>query len=283
MFSVIIRFKHEYIIMNDAKGGVKILELDKNSKLPLYKQLKKTLLEYIEKNLSEGEVLPIESEIEKLYGVSRITVRRTIEELVKDGIVSKTQGRGTFVESKKVVQKAGTITSWTEEMTSKGKVIKTTNLIMSEIEPSKKLINELSLAKGEKIICLKRVRCADGEPIAILINYFRSKFVPDFIEKGLTRESLYDLLESEYNIQLERAQERIYARIVTDLEALELSISPHSAILHITRVSYLPDGTPFELVEMANRSDRYEYHIDLFGRNKLKLFGKKESDEIGTI
>lgn len=253
----------------------KIIVLDKNSKLPLYQQLKEVLLDYIDQNLQEGEVLPVESEIEKLYGVSRVTVRKTIEELVKDGVVSKKQGRGTFVESKNVIQKAGTITSWTEEMTAQGKSISTTDLIVKEVEPSKKLKSDLNLSKGEKIICIKRVRWADGEPIAILINYFRSKFTPDFTKKGFTSESLYELLENEYDIHLEKASERIQARIATDLEALELSIPPHSAILHITRISYLPDGTPFELVEMANRADRYQYHIDLVGRNKVKSFSEE--------
>jgi GntR family transcriptional regulator len=249
-----------------------ILPLDKDSKEPLYKQLKAALLEYIEENLKEGDAIPIELEIEKKYGVSRITVRKTIDELVIDGVVSKTQGRGTFVQSRKIVQKAGSITSWTEEMHLKGKKTETRNLMMNEIEPSRKLTEVLNLSKGEKIICLKRLRCADGEPIAILINYFRSKFVPDFIEKGLRKESLYEALEEDFGIQLERAHERVTARIANDLEALELGVSPDSAILHITRVSYLPDGTPFELVEMANRSDRYQYEIDLFGRNKLKSF-----------
>ncbi|NYE05742.1 GntR family transcriptional regulator [Bacillus niacini] len=251
---------------------ISILSLDKNSKEPLYQQLKAALLDYIDENLKEGDALPIEAEIEKRFGVSRITVRKTIEELVKEGVVTKTQGRGTFVQSRKIVQKAGSITSWTEEMRAKGKQTETKNLIMNEIEPSRKIVEELKLSKGEKVICLKRLRCADGEPISIIINYFRSKFVPDFIKKGLRKESLYEVLEEDYGIQLERAHERIKARIANDLEALELGVSPDSAILHITRVSYLPDGTPFELVEMANRSDRYQYDIDLFGRNKMKSF-----------
>ncbi|GIN40834.1 GntR family transcriptional regulator [Heyndrickxia oleronia] len=244
--------------------------LDRNSKTPLYQQLKITLLKYIEENLNEGDSLPIESEIEKMYGVSRITVRKTIEDLEKDGIVMKHQGRGTFVQSKKIIQDAGTITSWTEEMKSKGKTIETINLHISEIEPSRKLIGELKLDKGEKIICLRRIRCADGEPIAIMVNYIRSKYVPGFLEKGLTKESLYEELEVDYQIQLESARERIQARIATDLEAVELHIPPYSAVLHITRTSFLPDGTPFEVVEMTNRSDRYQYDIHLNGRNKYK-------------
>lgn len=84
--------------------------IDKKSKLPLYKQLKILLMRYIEENLSEGDSLPIESEIEKLYGVSRATVRKTIDELVSEGVVKRIQGKGTFIQSKKIVQTAGSIT-----------------------------------------------------------------------------------------------------------------------------------------------------------------------------
>lgn len=246
--------------------------LDKHSKQPLYKQLKLLLMKYIEENLSEGDSLPIESEIEKFYGVSRATVRKTIDELVSDGVVKRIQGKGTFVQSKKIIQTAGTITSWTEEMRLRGKDIHTANTLLLEMEPSRKISEELKLAPNEKVICLKRTRFSDGEPIAIMINYMRAKFVPGFLEKGLQRESLYETLEEDYNIRLEKAHERIQARIATDLEAIELQIPPQSALLHLTRVSYLEDGTPFELVEMANRGDRYQYHIELDGRNKMKTF-----------
>lgn len=251
-------------------GGEHLKELSKDSKVPLYLQLKDLLLEYIEENLIEGDPLPIESQLEEQYGVSRITVRKTIDELVKDGVVVKQQGRGTFVQSKQIVQKAGAITSWTEEMRVKGKQIATKNMSMQEIEPSGKLREVLKLAKNEKVICLKRIRCADGDPISIMINYFRGRFTPGLVERGLSEESLYEVLETVYNIKLEKAHERIHARIATDLEALELGIAPHSALLQISRISYLADGTPFELVEMSNRSDMYQYHIELEGRSKIK-------------
>lgn len=242
----------------------------KTKKIPLYLQLKNQLLKQIEEELKEGDMLPPEPEIEQKYKVSRITVRKAIEELANDGIVIKKQGLGTIVQSKQIIQEAGMITSWTEEMSSKGKKIETTHLELYEIEPSKKMINTMKLEKNEAIICLKRIRCTNGEPIAVMINYLRKKFIPGFLEKGLTRESLYEELESVYDIQLEKADETVQARIASDLECNSLKIPPYSAVLHISRVSYLPDGTPFEMVEMTNRSDRYSYHLQLNGRKKKK-------------
>ncbi|MDM5338479.1 GntR family transcriptional regulator [Fictibacillus enclensis] len=247
--------------------------LDKDSKTPLYKQLKEKLLNHIDENLSEGEPLPTEPEIENQYQVSRITVRKTIEELVADGIVTKRQGKGTFVRSKPIVQKAGTITSFTEEMSEKGKDIDTRGLEISETTPSKRLRDLLNLSPGESLITVKRIRCAGGEPIAIMINYLRKRNMPGFMEKGLQKESLYEQLEEDYGIQLATATERIRARLATDLEAATLEVEPDSAVLHITRISSLSDGTPFEVVEMVNRSDRYQYDIELNGRSKTKKGG----------
>lgn len=91
-----------------------------------------------------------------------------------------------------------------------------------------------------------------------------------FLENGFTRESLYEELEKNYDIVLEDATEQIKARLATDLEASRLGISPEDAVMHITRTTFLPNGAPFEMVEMVSRSDKYEYHINVSGRNKNK-------------
>jgi GntR family transcriptional regulator len=221
--------------------------------------------------MKSGDMLPTEPEIEKMYQVSRMTVRKAIEELVAEGRVSKQQGRGTFVQSPGIIQEAGKITSWTEEMKLKGKETKTIGLQILEIYPSNKLAADLSLKKNEKVVCIKRVRVVDGEPLAIMVNYLRSTAVPGLLESGLTSESLYEELENRYNIVIERATERIRAREASELEAISLNIPPYSAVLQVTRLSYLSDGMPFEVVEMTTRADRYQYHIELSGRRKMKI------------
>ncbi|MGN8845322.1 GntR family transcriptional regulator [Niallia sp. HCP3S3_B10] len=249
-----------------------MVSINRESNLPLYKQVKKLIYEDIRKHMEEGDVLPVESKLEKIYHVSRITIRKAIDELASEGIVEKVQGKGTFVRSRKIIQEASSITSWTEEMKQKGKKTETTQLNIFEVFPSKKLAKKLQLTSGEKIIGIERLRVVDGEPIAIMYNYLREKFIPGFLENGLTKESLYEELEENYNILLEEANEQIRARIAVDAEASKLQIPPDSAVLHITRTSFLPDGTPFEMVELVSRSDKYEYHIKVTGRNKNKVY-----------
>ncbi|WP_284140812.1 MULTISPECIES: GntR family transcriptional regulator [unclassified Virgibacillus] len=239
--------------------------------IPLYKQVKQKIFNEINQCMKTGDVIPTEAELEEKFAVSRITIRKAIDELVTDGYVEKIQGKGTFVISTKIVQDANSITSWTEEMHLKGKKTKTKRLNIYEVKPSKKMKNKLRLHPNEKIICVERVRLVDEEPIALMFNYLREKYISGFLKKGFTRESLYEELEENYNILLEEADEQIRARLATDLEASSLNISPDDAVMHITRTTYLPNGTPFELVELVSRSDKYEYHIKVSGRNRNRI------------
>ncbi len=97
---------------------------------------------------------------------------------------------------------------------------------------------KLHLQPNEKIICVERIRLADGEPLALMFNYLREKYIPGFLENGFTRESLYEELEKNYDIVLEDATEQIKARLATDLEASRLGISPEDAVMHITRTTF---------------------------------------------
>lgn len=214
--------------------------------------------------------MPTESEIESMFQVSRITVRKAIEALEAEGIVIKQQGRGTFVRSKEIIQEVDRVTSWTKEMKKKGKRTKTLGLELKEIKPSRRLIHDLQLNQRESVIMLKRIRCVDEEPIAIMFSYLRSSLIPNFLNGGLTNESLYVDLEERYGFTIERATEWIRAREATDIEASTLQVPPYSAVLALRRLSIVQD-IPFELVEMVARADRYQYTIELLGESKRKV------------
>lgn len=244
--------------------------INKQSSVPIYFQLKEILRDYIENHLKPGDMIPTEPEIEKKYKVSRMTVRKAIDELVSEDLVVKKQGKGTFVQAPKITEEMGGITSWTEEMRQRGQEAETIGLEIKEISPSKKLMMELQLDKNEKVISLKRIRTIHGEPIAIMVNYLRSKYIPGFLETGLQKESFYEHIESVYGITLDKANELIQAKEASEFEAEALKISPYTSVLHITRVSYLPNDIPFEMVEMTARADRYQYRITLNGRKRYK-------------
>ncbi|HAC5573502.1 TPA_asm: UTRA domain-containing protein [Listeria monocytogenes] len=246
-------------------------KLNKSSSTPLYMQLKNQLQEKIEQDMSVGDLLLTETEIEKMYHVSRMTVRKAIEELVNEGIVSKQQGKGTFVSQTKTTQGLGRIFSWSEEMKLQHKESKTISVEISAAIPSKKIRTALQLGKHEEVTCIRRVREIDGEPVAIMINYLRAKYVPGLLENGLKSDSLYHNLEEIYHISLVHADEIITARLSTPIESALLAVPEDSAVLHVRRTSYMKGNTPVEVVDMVARGDRYQYLAELEGRTKKHI------------
>ncbi|MDT2681307.1 MULTISPECIES: GntR family transcriptional regulator [Enterococcus] len=245
--------------------------LNKTSSIPLYIQLKEILIEYIENNMTIGEILPTEKELEQIYGVSRMTVRNAIDELQQIGVVTKQQGRGTFVNQNKMTQDVGTIFSWSEEMGVKQKESTTLETTIQEVEPSRKVRESLKLVPGEKVIMVSRVRAVNEEPIVIMTNYLKSKCVPGLEKNGLSSGSLYKDLEEIYGVFLEHAEEVITARSATAYEAAKLNIPEEAAILHVRRTSFIKNRIPVEVVDMLVRGDRYEYFVELDGRKKKHI------------
>jgi GntR family transcriptional regulator len=244
------------------------LTLSKDKPVPLYHQLKEALIEMIENKYSPGDMIPTESELEKMYSVSRMTVRVAINDLVKEGYVSKRQGRGTFVLSPKITHNLISITSWTQQMKDRNLEPKTVEITMTQEAPPPKISKMLQLDQREKVIRLKRVRHANDEPICIMVNYLREKYTPGLLEKGLKGESLYQFLADEYNVYFDKAQETVEAREAYELEADILGINPWSPVLFVTRLSYIKETIPVEVVHLTSRADRYQYEIMLHANDK---------------
>lgn len=244
--------------------------LDKNSPIPLYHQLSEILRNMIEQDYHSGDFIPPEPELEKGFNVSRITVRKAIDELVQEGILEKKQGKGTIVQRPKITHDLGRITSWTEEMIKRGQPLETLSVDISEMNPTKRMIQKLQLDPTEKMIHVRRLRATQGEPLSIMNNYLRAQYVPQLLEKGLLYESLYEMLEKEYHLSLVRAEESVEAREASESEAQDLLIRPYAPVLYVTRVTYLPEDIPLEFMNMTTRADRYQYKVSLYGRSIQK-------------
>ena len=168
----------------------------KKNGIPLYLQLKEKILEDIKKNYIAGDIIPAEGKLEKQYKVSRITVRKAIEELERDRIVIKKQGRGTFVQEQKILYDANSLGSLTQRLTQQNHQL-TTKSISFEIIKNEHYVK--NLLKCDTLLCIRRTKLLDDIPFALMINYFNIEVVPD-IDKKLNLESLYSFIKEEYNI-----------------------------------------------------------------------------------
>jgi GntR family transcriptional regulator len=231
--------------------------------------VKESLLEKIKSNqFKVGDLIPSESELQEEYNVSRITIRRAIQELVQEGHLYTRQGRGTFVSRPKVSQELNLITSWAETMAAMG-MRPETKRIEYFVEPAPvNIARLLNIPIGDKVYRIERLRYADGEPTCIMTNYLSPAVVPGLLDKGLKSESLYETLEKHYSIVLSRAEETVEAKAAKASEAELLNIKRGAPLLYATRVTYDITDRPVEVVISITRADRYSYKIRMTGRSR---------------
>lgn len=245
--------------------------IDKSQPIPLYYQVKESLLEKIKsRQFNIGDLIPSESELQESYQVSRITIRRAVQELVLEGHLYTQQGKGTFVSKPKASQELNRITSWVETVTALGMHPESKVIHFSEEQAPLNIAKMLDVPIANKILKIERIRFADNEPICLMTNYLVPEILPGFLSKGLQEESLYETLEKEYNVVLNRAEETVEARAAKTKEADLLNIRRGAPLLYATRVTYDVTDRPVEVVISITRSDRYSYKIKLSGRNKEK-------------
>jgi GntR family transcriptional regulator len=243
--------------------------MDKTLPIPLYYQVKESLLSEIRtKQLKVGELIPSESELQEKFNVSRITIRRAIQELVQEGYLYTQQGKGTFVRQPEASRELNPIAGWTETMTALGMHPETKQIKYSEEPAPSDVARLLNIPGGSMVYLMERLRYADNEPICIMINYLVPALVPGFIETGLNGESLYAMLERKYNIILSRAEEIVEAKAAKVSEASMLNVMKGFPLLYATRVTYDAADRPVEAVKSILRADRYSYKIKLTGRNR---------------
>lgn len=238
-------------------------------RIPLYVQVREKLREELVA-VKPGTIIPPEAQLEQRFSVSRITIRKAIDDLVSEGLLVRRQGRGTFRDNPKLVHELNTITSWTDQLRALGYSPRTTELEVTEIAAPKPVERMLRLQPGEKVIQVRRIRLADDEPITLMVNYVPSKLVPGFVETPLDNESLYEFLSTRFGLVPSEAIDTVETRPATESEAQRLRVEPWAPVLVVTRVSSLENGVPFEMAEAVSCGNRYEYRVKLFGAIKAQ-------------
>ncbi|PTX58491.1 GntR family transcriptional regulator [Melghirimyces profundicolus] len=237
--------------------------LDKNSPIPVYYQLEERLKESIEKKeLKEGDMIPSERVLSEQYGISRMTVRQAINNLVRDGYLYREKGKGTFVASNKIEQPLQGLTSFTEDMRSRG-LKPEARLLNFSVEPAQgKLVQKLRLTEGESVSVIKRVRLADDLPMALETTFLPVRLVPGLTETQ-AYGSIYEYIENQLGLKIEHATQTLEASVARERESEVLQIKKGSPVLLIERTSYLSDQRPLELVKSVYRGDRYKFNVQL--------------------
>jgi GntR family transcriptional regulator len=244
--------------------------LSKDLPIPLYYQLKTLLLERIRAGeMKPNDRLPAEDELAATHGVSKATVRQALNELAVAGVLRREQGRGTFVAEPKLAQGPREMTSFTDEMRSRGLHPTSKVLKQDVIKAEADIAEKLRVAEGNQVMRLKRLRMADNEPMGIQTAYLPLALAPQLAEEDFTNASLYDALERKYGLWPASAQETYVAALLDRAEAKLLNVAAGSPALSAERVSYLSSGQPLEVTYSIMRGDRYQIVLDLT-RHQIK-------------
>lgn len=174
------------------------MKLSEDSLIPLYQQIINDIREGIEDGrYAVGQKIPSEAELSEMYKVSRITIRRAIEELSIDGYLTKKQGKGTYVNppklEKKMVQ-SGPLQSFTEVCEKSGRVPGARVVARAREKATEEIAKALGLSTDDEVIVTKRVRLADNVPILLEVSAFPAKDYAFMETEGLDNASLYDIL-----------------------------------------------------------------------------------------
>ncbi|MHC1750137.1 MAG: GntR family transcriptional regulator [Cellulosilyticaceae bacterium] len=234
-----------------------------NNSAPKYIQIMVYYSEKIErKELREGDKIPGEEEIGRLFNVSRITVRNALNELARKDYIIKIQGKGSFVKTRKTGLQLNSLQGFSEEMISKGLKPSTKLEAIQIIEPDPEVAKLLQVDVNVKIYDLKRLRYADDTVMAIehvRIPFFRCVN----LDKHNLEQSLYSVFEKEYNLHIIRAKQSIEAGLINKSNAKLMNIRAGEPVLNIYRISYTENDIPLEYVESIYRGDCYKFHVDL--------------------
>jgi Transcriptional regulators len=179
------------------------MALEKSSHQPLYQQLMEELKMLIHTGAYKyGEKIPTEPELAQQYDVSRITVRRTIEELCSQGYLVKQQGKGTFVETPKIYRKVEQHSnmSFTEACNINDRAPSSHVLSCDIIEPDERHQSFLHLEKGEKVIYVQRILSADGVPVIYEHIYLPYVKFEGFAAESLENGSLFQILKDQHHV-----------------------------------------------------------------------------------
>lgn len=237
---------------------------DRAKPIPLYYQLKELVKGQIERQeLKPRDCLPSEREYSDRYGISRMTVRQAITELVNEGLLVRQQGKGTYVADTKIERGLMKLTSFTEDMQSRGYQPSAHLISVQEQLAEEPVAAALGLSRMEKVLVIKRLRLADGEPMALETCHLPQARFADILEEDFQSESLYQILRERYQVIPERANQTIEPSIARPQLAKLLQIRTGDPVLSFETVTFDQAGRPIEYVTATYRGDRYKFFVEL--------------------
>ena len=240
-----------------------LFRIDSESRLPLYDQIERNLRDLIiDGQLQPGQLMPSEWDLAAFYGVSRLTVRRALEALVRQNWLERKHGVGTFVRQPTIASIADSKLSFTEQMRAIGRKA-SSRLIRHRVVPATaKIARAIRMQEGESIFEITRVRLADDIPILLETSCLSHEHFPALERRDWSEhDSLYKILSEEYGVIVTGLDHTLKPVLLTETEALELQTKAGTPALLSEIIAFTRDSTPVEYSWSLSNGDKSEFYF----------------------
>jgi GntR family transcriptional regulator len=231
--------------------------------IPLHHQVFRDLKSALDANeWQPGDRMPTERALAERYGCSLITVRHALGELVREGRIERTRGRGTYVLQPRIDRDIAGAMSFSEEMQRRG-LDPATRVVTARIEPAgDSIAGSLNIAADAPVVYLERIRLGSGEPLLLEQARLPAERFPGLLAFDFEHRSLYDILSERYATRIVRAREAVEPVVLKRREAELLDLPSRALALQIDGVAFAADGSAVEAARSFVRGDRTRYYLE---------------------
>jgi GntR family transcriptional regulator len=231
---------------------------------PLYAQVEESLTERIVRGiLPPGHQLPPEESLIAEFGVSRTTIRMTIQRLVQQGLVEIRRGKGTFVALPKLTQELTELTGFVEDMETNGRVASARVLGKEVVAASDAVARNLDVTPGALVVQILRIRLANGVPLSFDETYLPEQLGRKVMDTDLSVEPIFTLLEQRFKTPLLGAEYQLEATTADIATATALRVAVGSPIFLIERTSFSTGNRPVDYEKLHYRGDQIRFRTRL--------------------
>ncbi len=237
--------------------------LDKRSPIPLYYQLAEMLRDQIASGrLAPGDQLPAERELAEQHGISRMTVRQALQQLIREEVLEAKQGLGTYVAAPKLTHDPLHMLGFTDEMIRRGADVSSRVIEQVAVEAPDSVARRLGLEAGQHVIKLMRLRLSSQVPMLLETVYVPAERFPDLDRADFAHMSLYRLMRERYDVQPSGATHSFEASLATEYESALFGIAGGSPMIVMQGVTFDQHGEPVEDFKAVYRGDRFAITLD---------------------
>jgi GntR family transcriptional regulator len=246
-------------VMTDMAIGIDVRSFE-----PYYQQLKRILVQDIERNHGEGDLLPSESELCRQYSVSRTVVRQALGELENEGLVLKVKGKGTYVTGRKLntsfVQHS---LGFYESMAQAGHQVRSRTLTLHTEQSGVAQARLIEIPVGDEVVVFDRVRSVDDRPVQVVRTVLPARMFPGLAGMDMTDRSLYQVLAEEYGVRPATGHRAIDAIALSNEDAHHLRAPVGQPALRIESVTRSAEGVVFEYYVAIYRGDTFRFEFEV--------------------